>query len=95
VLYTSDEWTPTRVVYDMYPTLYPIRVRHLPGSWIETGYEGYTQHLHGLGMSVVGLSVFLGCAPDHLGPEDGVDPVCAGFFDHDISCMHSKIVRRK
>ena len=49
----------------------------------------------GLCMSVIGLSVFLGCAPDHLGLEDGMDPICADFFDHNISCMHSKIDRRK
>jgi len=61
VLYVSDEWTPTRVVYDMYPASYTIRVRHLPGSWIETTYEGYARHLHGPCTSVVGLSVFLGC----------------------------------
>jgi len=95
VLYMSDEWTPTWVVYDMYPALYPIRVCHLPGSWIETVYEGYTQCLHGPCMSVVGLSVFLGCVPDHLRPEAGMDPLCMGFFGRDISCMHNKIVRRK
>jgi len=94
VLYLSDEWTPTWVVYDMYPALYTIWVCHLPSSWIETRYEGYAQHLHSLCTSVVGLSVFLGCVPDHLGPEDGMDPLCAGFFGCDISCMHSKIVCR-
>ena len=66
MLYAGDEWTPPRVVYDMYGASYAIRVRHLSGSWIGTAYEGYARHLRGLCTSVVGLSVFLGCAPDHL-----------------------------
>ena len=43
-------------------------------------------------MSVIGLGVFPGCTPDQLGPEDGMDPLCTGFFGCNISCMHSKIV---
>ena len=50
----------------MYSASYAIRVRYLSGSWIETAYEGYARHLPGLCTSVVGLSVFLECAPDHL-----------------------------
>ena len=55
MLYPSDEWTPTRVVYDMYPASYTIWVRHLPGvvgcglgykhQWIVC--DALEMHIHG------------------------------------------------
>jgi len=63
-LYASDEWTPPQVVYDIYGASYAIRLGNLSSSLIETAYEGYARHIRGLCMSVVGPSVFLGCAPD-------------------------------